>query len=135
MYYLDTCTCIEFMRGNMPNVYRLFQRSDPRMFSVPSVVAAELYTGALKSKNPTSNRLIVSNFLLPFQIAPFDEPSAIHYADIRAYLEQKGMKIGPNDLMIAAIARANSGVLVTNNTKEFERVPGLSVESWAEVEF
>lgn len=119
----------------MPNVYRLFRQSDPRLFAVPSVVAAELYTGALKSMNPTKNRLVVSDFLLPFAILPFDERSALHYADIRSQLEKKGTKIGPNDLMIAAISQANSAVLVTNNVKEFKRVPGLSVESWAEVEF
>lgn len=119
----------------MPNVYRLFRQSDPRLFAVPSVVAAELHTGALKSMNPTKNRLVVSDFLLPFAILPFDERSALHYADIRSQLEKKGTKIGPNDLMIAAISQANSAVLVTNNVKEFKRVPGLSVESWAEVEF
>ena len=73
--------------------------------------------------------------LLPFEIIPFDETCAAHYAKIRADLEQKGRTIGSNDYLIAATALAHGAVLVTNNVDEFKRVPGLSLECWEEIDF
>lgn len=134
MYFLDSCICIDFMRGRLPYAYGVFQASDPRLFKVPSVVQAELLLGARKSANPKENHNLVEQFLLPFEVVSFDARCAYEYAEIRAQLEEEGRLIGPNDLLIAATARAHKGTLVTNNVKEFQRVEGLELESWYDVE-
>lgn len=134
MYLLDSCTCIDFMRGKLPTGYQVLKSSNPRLFGIPAVVEAELRTGAQKSSKPKTNRLLLESFLAPFQLVPFDSRCAIEYAKLRAYLEKRGQKIGPNDTLIAATALAYGAVLVTGNTREFERIPGLDLESWHEVE-
>ncbi len=134
MYLLDSCTCIDFMRGKLPTGYEVMKASDPKLFGIPTIVEAELRTGVLKSKKPKTNRLLLESFLAPFRIIPFDSRCAIEYARIRASLEAAGQKIGPNDTLIAATAVANGAVLVTNNTREFERIEGLDLESWHEIE-
>lgn len=134
VYCFDSCICIDFMRGRLPRAYDLLRRSDPRLFGIPSVVAAELFTGATKSNRPEDNRFLVEEFLLPFEIIPFDALCAREYASIRSRLEAEGKKIGPNDLLIAATARAHGAVLVTRNVREFKRVSGLALEDWSEVD-
>lgn len=134
MFFLDTCVCIEFMRGKAPYMYALLKECDPRLFKISAVVQAELLLGAEKSANPEKNRLLVDRFLIPFEIVPFDAAMAREYATVRAQLEQKGHVIGPNDLLIAATARSRNATLVTHNVNEFKRVPGLKLEDWAEVE-
>ncbi len=74
----------------------------------------------------------ISAFLAPLQLADFDEESAVEYSIIRAELEQRGTPIGPNELLIAAIARRNDHVLVTRNDHDFLRVRGLRVETWSD---
>lgn len=135
MYFLDSCICIDFMRGKMPNVRDFLYKSDPKLFGIPAIVEAELLTGAARSAKPYQNRFIVETFLEPFASISFDSRCAIEYARIRAYLERKGLKIGANDMLIAATALANGAVLATDNIKEFERVPGLLCENWYEVDF
>ncbi len=131
MLLLDTCVCIEFLRGSMPGVLKALRSHDPREIMVPAVVEAELRLGALKSAKPQENLLKTELFLDPFERATFDSRCAEEYASIRAEFETRGKTIGPNDLMIAATAKAHGATLVTNNVREFERVPGLKVESWA----
>lgn len=123
------------MRGKLLAGYELLMNSDASLFKVPAVVKAELLLGAEKSARPEEERLRVESLLLPFEIVPFDEACAMHYARIRADLERKGQTIGGNDYLIAATALAHGAVLVTNNYDEFKRVPGLSFESWEEVDF
>lgn len=134
MYFLDSCICIDFMRGQLPYMYDLLRKSDPRLFKISSAVEAELLLGAEKGARSESNRLLVEQFLLPFEIVPFDSAAAREYATIRAQLESEGSVIGPNDMLIAATARSRNAILVTRNTKEFKRVPGLKLEEWAEME-
>ena len=95
-----------------------------------SVVLAELYVGALQSAQPAKNRADVDQFAAPFASLFFDDAAADVYARIRHHLESQGTPIGPYDLQIAAIALANGCTLVTHNTAEFNRVPGLVVEDW-----
>ncbi len=133
MFFLDSCICIDFLRGNMKYGYDLMRASDSRLFKIPSMVEAELLLGAAKSKNPRKNAFLVEQFLLPFDVVPFDSFCAKEYALIRANLEQEGKKIGANDMVIAAIARAHNATLVTHNMKEFKRVPLLKVEDWEEI--
>lgn len=133
MFYLDTCICIDFLRGRLPNTFEVIRSNDPRLFALPAVVEAELRLGALKSSHPEANLRKVEAFVLPFSIVPFDSACAREYAEIRAELERSGRIIGPNDLMIAAVARANGAVLVTHNTREFKHVLRLRLEDWDEI--
>ncbi len=89
-----------------------------------------MYFGSLKSQNPKRSRAKQDDFLRQFDSLPFDDDAAEEYADIRAYLETRGKPIGTRDMLIAAIARANGLVVVTHNTKEFRRIPGLNIEDW-----
>lgn len=135
MYHLDSNILIGFLRGHLMSAYELLMGSDASLFKVPAVVKAELLVGAEKSSRPDKERLRVESLLLPFEIIPFDETCAAHYAKIRADLERKGLTIGGNDYLIAATALAHGAVLVTNNVDEFKRVPGLSLECWEEIDF
>lgn len=105
-------------------------QTQPEQLFVCSVVKAELFYGAAKSQHPERTRQSQHLFLQPFRSLDFDDRSAEHYATIRAELERQGTPIGPNDLMIAAIALANELTLVTANQSEFSRVPGLIQECW-----
>lgn len=96
-----------------------------------SVVWAELLHGARKYENPVERRERVEKVLTQFENFDFNIASARHYAVVRDVLEKAGNSIGLNDLMIAAIALANDLTVVTNNTDEFKRVPGLRVEDWS----
>lgn len=134
MYLLDSCVCIDFMRGRLPLALELMRASDPCLFAVPAIVQAELLAGAYKSADAQRARRVVEAFLVPFAVIPFDSTCAAHYGRVRAQLERNGTAIGRNDLLIAATALAHGATLVTNNVREFERVPGLELESWCEEE-
>lgn len=134
MFYLDSCTCITFLRGKAPLIRALLKANDPKLFGIPAIVEAELRVGAEKSINPRKMHYLVDQFLLPFEIIPFDAACAYTYGKIRATLERQGNRIGHNDLLIAATALTHNAVLVTSNTKEFVRVPGLAVEDWEEID-
>lgn len=134
MYAFDTDTCIEFLHGNLPLAYKIMRSSDPSLFGIPAVVEGELRLGAEKSSRTLDAMISVERFLAPLALLPFDSACATQYAKIRCFLEGKGCVIGQNDMLIAATALANNATLVTNNTREFQRIPGLSVESWTEVE-
>lgn len=135
MHMIDSNIFINFLRGKNPDMYKLLQKSDASFFKVPSVVKAELLVGAEKSINPARNRLQVEALLLPFEIIPFDDACVSHYAYIRSYLEKKGQSIGANDYLIAACVLAHGATLITDNVKEFKRIPGLTVEVWSEIAF
>lgn len=134
MYLLDTCVCIELMRGRLPYTAEIMKQACPESFRIPFIVEAELLVGAEKSRHPRKTKLCVEQFLEPFQRIGFDSNCACAYSGIRAYLERKRMKIGPNDLLIASIAAANNATLITANVHEFTQVPGLRVENWEEVD-
>lgn len=135
MYMLDTCILVDFLRGRSSSTFDLLRKSDASLFKIPSIVKAELLLGAEKSNDPSKSRHDVESTLLPYEIVPFDDQCAYHYARTRGYLEQKGQKIGDNDNIIAATALAHSAVLVTRNVNEFKRIPGLTIEEWAEVDY
>lgn len=132
MYFLGSDICIHLLRGKLPSAYEIMRQSDPRLFGIPTIVEAELRTGAKKSDHPQKNLLLVERFLGPFESVPFDSGCAREYAKLRARLESEGHPIGPNDMLIAATALAHSATLVTGNVREFSRVAGLEVEDWAE---
>lgn len=132
MYMIDTNIFVEFLRGRNAFALDMLRKSDVNLFKVPSAVKAELLLGAKKSKDPLREREKVEALLLPFEIVPFDDACAYHYAKIRSTLEAQGIGIGGNDYMIAATALAHSAVLVTSNVGEFTRIPELAVEEWVE---
>ena len=98
--------------------------------AVCSVVKSELFYGAMRSNNPTKTLERQQEFLERFVSLPFGDESALLFGQIRARLASAGTPIGAYDLQIAAIALANNLILVTHNTREFERVDGLQLEDW-----
>ena len=129
IYCLDTNVIISVMRKKSRVLAKLHGR-DVTELRIPEVVRAELYLGCLKSNDPIGERNKVNHVIDPIDLVPFGGDAVEHYASIRHELEEKGSIIGPNDLMIAAIARSIGAVMVTSNTCEFSRVPGLVVEDW-----
>ena len=108
----------------------MFKSKTPDEIKIPSIVSAELFYGAEKSNNKKKTVEIVEDFLAPFEIIGFGCEEANIYGKIRARLELKGQIIGPNDLIIASIVLNHGAKLVTNNTKEFQRIPSLKIENW-----
>ena len=127
---LDANVCARYLNGKVPQLNaRLLAHSWDELV-VCSVVKAELFAGALKSSQPEQTIFRQEAFFANFVSLPFNDTSAVHFGEIRAHLERAGTPIGPLDLQIAAIALANDLILVTHNTKEFSRVPGLTIEDW-----
>ena len=130
MYMIDTCVCIEIMRGNLNVAKARISEDGFSNYAIPSIVSGELWTGVHKSKRVHENSNLLKNFLEPFEIVPFDTLSSEKYGEVRAYLETNGSKIGNNDTMIASVALSHNATIITNNIKDFSRVPGLKVECW-----
>jgi tRNA(fMet)-specific endonuclease VapC len=135
MYILDTCICVEFLRGRLSTGYQMMRQSPAGLFKIPAMAVGELLLGVEKAPMEWQvlERRSLEVFLESFDIVPFDEKCARAYARIRADLETRGCRIGEIDMEIAATALANQAVLVTNNVKGFSRVPGLSFESWYDI--
>ena len=127
---LDTNVCIHIIRRRPPGVLRRFESHEVGEIGVSSVTVAELAYGVEKSPRPEQNREALSRFLMPLEVAIFDPEAAAAYGRVRADLERIGTPIGPLDALIAAHAVSLGITLVTNNTREFSRVPGLEVEDW-----
>lgn len=130
MYLLDTNACIHVLNGTSAKLVERMQRVPASSIRLCSMVKAELYHGARKSSRVGENLTLLRTFFEPFVSLSFDDRCAEQYGLIRADLEREGRLIGPNDLLIAATARANNLTLVTHNTKELSRVSGLSIEDW-----
>ena len=131
MYMLDSDVCINCMRGKNKEVFERIISLTPANFKIPSIVLAELWFGVEHSNSKEANSSVLEVFLHDFSIAPFDERCAKAYSKIREHLQTSGKLIGPNDMLIAATAIANDATLVSNNIREYSRVPNLQVESWS----
>ncbi len=131
-YLLDTNVCARYLNGRSPSVRTRIRSTNREEIFVCSVVKGELFYGAMRSNNPQITLARQQQFLNLFMSLVFDDASALIYGQIRAELTKIGTPIGPNDLQIAAIAIANSLILVTHNTREFGRVNGLQIEDWEE---
>ncbi len=129
-YLLDTNTCIKYLNGTSESVRSNLESRKPEEIVLCSVVKAELIYGALKSAKPVKNLEKIHKFFEPFISLPFDDRASETYGQIRTKLEKSGTPIGPNDLLIGAIAMANQVTLVTHNTGEFGRVEGIGLEDW-----
>ena len=109
----------------------VFNQHTNRM-AISSITLAELIHGAEKSSKPAHNYAVLEDFCSRLEVLPYSAKAAQHYGSIRAALEKTGQPIGINDIHIAAHARSEGLVLVTNNLREFERVPALQLENWVE---
>lgn len=129
-YLLDTNICIFVIKKKPALVLQRFVQQPADEVGISSVTLAELRYGADKSAAPARNHAALDGFLAPILVADFDSPAADRYGKVRTYVEQQGTPIGPLDTMIAAHALSLATTLVTNNTSEFSRVPGLVWEDW-----
>ncbi|MBI2929191.1 MAG: type II toxin-antitoxin system VapC family toxin [Verrucomicrobia bacterium] len=129
-YLLDTNACVGYLRGRSVTIRDRMMALPAEEVVLCSVVKAELYYGARKSERPVQNLAVLAVFFERFTSLPFDDPAAEAYGRIRAELEAAGTPIGPNDLLIAAIALSRQVTVVTRNSSEFSRVPGLQCENW-----
>jgi tRNA(fMet)-specific endonuclease VapC len=130
-YFIDTNICIYLIRRRPKSVIEAMVEQQVGDVGISSVTAAELYYGVSKSVYKERNQNALEQFLAPLVIADFDIPAAMVYGSVRAYLEQQGTPIGSLDTLIAAHALSLNLTLVTNNEREFSRVPGLRLENWA----
>ena len=130
MYLLDTNVIIDIIRGKYPALKNHFMQTKISDIFIPSIVVAELEFGAKHSNNYLENRQKFIKVIKNFKILPFTDAEAVFYGEIRQNLTSRGLIIGPNDLLIAATALANHGILITHNTNEFKRVENLTLEDW-----
>jgi tRNA(fMet)-specific endonuclease VapC len=127
---LDTNAWIHYLKNAASPVGEQLRRRTPADIVTCAVVKAELLHGAMKYGVPERRLAVVRETLAPYASLPFDDVAAEHYARIRHALEEAGNTIGPHDLFIAATCVARGCVLVTDNTSEFSRVEGLTIENW-----
>lgn len=127
---LDTKVCVELIRRRSPRVLARFREEPSGTLGLSSITAAELFDGAARSSNPSMGAEALAEFLGAFELLPFDGAAAQVYGGVRAGLERAGRPAGPLDTLIAAQALSLGAILVTDNVREFRRVPGLQVENW-----
>lgn len=132
MYLLDTNVWIQLLNSNHPKVIERFHQTDPNKIRLCTIVKAELYFGAYHSTKVQSNLTLLHYLFTQYDSLNFDDDAAKAYGQIRSHLFKIGKPIGPNDMMIAAIAFSNQATLVSHNTKEFGRINGLSLVDWEE---
>lgn len=131
IYLLDTNVCVSYLRGkNSTNIEARLNAAKAGDVVLCSVVKAELQYGAERSQQSQRNLTQLQRFYSGFPSLSFDDRAATVYGTLRAGLESAGAPIGPNDLMIGAIAISSGLILVTHNATEFGRVPGLQIEDW-----
>ncbi|MBI2838065.1 MAG: type II toxin-antitoxin system VapC family toxin [Acidobacteria bacterium] len=129
-FLLDTNICVALLRSGSEGIPKHLRSLDPEDIYLCSVVRAELLYGARKSRWVEENLALVERFCAQFESLPFDDKAASFYGITRAILTKAGASIGANDLLVASIGLAHDLTIVTRNTREFSRVPGLRIESW-----
>ncbi len=130
IYMLDTNTCIYVIKRKPQDAINRFLQIPISQIGISSITLSELVYGAIKSSKPDQNQLALAQFTAPLEIFPYGDAAAQHYGNLRSYLEGRGTPIGSLDMLIAAHALSMDSVLVTNNEKEFVRVPNLKIENW-----
>lgn len=131
-YMLDTNICIYAMKNKPEKVLQRLKDEINEGVCISSITLAELEYGMKHSSNPAKNEQALLRFLVPLSVLPFGAAAASEYGEIRAFLQKQGAPIGPLDMLIAGHAKAEEITLVTNNVREFERVPLLELENWVE---
>ena len=132
VYMLDTNMCIYLIKRKPLQVVEKFRSLSVHDIGISSITLAELEYGIAKSAKQEQNRDALAHFLAPLEISSFGDEAASCYGAIRASLERDGRPIGSMDMLIAAHALSLSAILVTNNMREFDRIPGLMLENWTE---
>ena len=130
-YMLDTCICIYTLKNRPSKVRDAFLRHHGQL-CISTITLMELIKGAEKSSQAEANLSVIEGFIARLEVVDFDRSAAFHTGQIIAALERQGLKIGAYDSQIAGHARSRGLIVVTNNFREFERVPGLCVENWVE---
>lgn len=129
-WLFDTNACIRFLNGTSVAFSKRMEGVDPAEIRISSVTKGELLYGARRSNRVAENLRMLEGFFSWMTSLPFDDACAEQYGAIRADLAARGRPIGENDLLISSVARAHDLILVTHNTGEFSRVPGLRIEDW-----
>lgn len=129
-YLLDTNICIYIIKKKPESVFNKFRNLPFGSIGISSITLAELQYGVMKSSNPEKNKEALDRFVTPLEIFEFGNDQTAIYGKIRAELERKGTPIGPLDTLIASHAVSLDLILVTNNKREFQRIPELRIENW-----
>ena len=129
-FLLDTDICIYIIRRRPQQALIRLQSLEISTVGISAITLNELEYGVSKSARPEQNKLALAAFIAPLEILPYNDVAAARYGHIRASLERRGTPIGPLDTLIAAHALALGCTLVTNNEREFSRIPDLTVENW-----
>jgi tRNA(fMet)-specific endonuclease VapC len=130
MFLLDTNICIYIINKRYVKILDIFEKKTARDIKLSAVTLAELEYGASKSQFRELNRRALLGFTSPFEILPFDDSDAEVFGLLRAKFEREGRIIGQYDMQIASQALNRRLILVTNNVREFERIPELRIENW-----
>jgi tRNA(fMet)-specific endonuclease VapC len=130
-FMLDTNTCIYIIKRKPPDVLERFRRTEISEIGISSITLSELLYGVSKSSRPEQNQWALTQFIAPLEILPYGDDAAQYYGDLRVHLEKQGTPIGSLDMLIAAHALSIACTLVTNDEKEFIRIPNLNIENWA----
>jgi tRNA(fMet)-specific endonuclease VapC len=128
-YMLDTNICIYVMKNYPPNLQEKFN-SLAEQLCISCITLGELHYGAEKSARRVDNLAAIEHFVARLDVLPFEAKAAVHYGQVRAELERAGTPCGPHDMQIGAHARSEGLIVVTNNMREFSRMPGVRVENW-----
>jgi len=130
VFLIDSSTCVSILRSRSPRLAERLREVPLDDLAVSAITAAELYHGAAKSREARAETRKVQELLTLVRPIEFGTEAALSYGFIRSFLERGGQVIGPLDMLIAAHALSVEAILVTHNTGEFRRVPGLDVEDW-----
>lgn len=129
-YMLDTNMCIYMIKHKPERVFQRLCEHEKSEICISSVTYSELCYGVEKSAQKERNRVALTLFLAGIEVLNYDSDASEVYGAVRAELERAGTPVGGMDMMIAAHAIAEACILVTNNCREFERIPKLSIENW-----
>jgi len=129
-FMLDTNICIYIIKQKPPEVIERFCQTETSQIGISSITLSELLYGVSKSSKPEQNQIALTQFVAPLDILSYGDGAAQYYGHLRAHLEKQGTPIGSLDMLIAAHALSINCPLVTNNEKEFTRIPDLKVDNW-----
>ena len=129
-FMLDTNTCIYIIKRKPPGTIERLKRTKISKICISSITLSELLYGVSKSAKPEQNQVALAQFIAPLEILPYGDEAAQYYGCLRAHLEKQGTPIGSLDMLIAAHALSIGCTLITNNEKEFSRIPNLKIDNW-----
>jgi tRNA(fMet)-specific endonuclease VapC len=132
-FMLDTNICIYIIKNKPLRVINRLKKIEDSNVGISAITLSELLYGVSKSSRPAQNLMALAQFTAPLEILPYDDEAAHHYGTLRSHLEKIGKPIGSLDMLIAAHALSQSCTLVTNNEKEFCRIPNLKIDNWAKI--